>query len=90
MNFKDLTSNDIDYAKGIYQDKSLSWDDRMNILVKFFGKSERTVRKWCSERLGFKEKVEIEWKSFQLDPTTKSQPGKSNYDYLAEINEDDD
>ena len=60
MNFKDLTSNDIDYAKGIYQDKSLSWDDRMNILVKFFGKSERTVRKWCSERLGFKEKVEIE------------------------------
>ncbi len=31
-----------------------------------------------------KEKVEIEWKSFQLDPTTKSQPGKSTYDYLAE------
>lgn len=31
-----------------------------------------------------KEHVEIEWKSFQLDPTTKSQPGKSTYDYLAE------
>lgn len=31
-----------------------------------------------------KEKVEIEWKSFLLDPTTKSQPGKSTYDYLAE------
>lgn len=31
-----------------------------------------------------KSKVEIEWKSFQLDPTTKSQPGKSTYDYLAE------
>jgi predicted DsbA family dithiol-disulfide isomerase len=31
-----------------------------------------------------KEKVEIEWKSFQLDPSTKSQPGKSTYDYLAE------
>lgn len=31
-----------------------------------------------------KEKVEIEWKSFQLDPTMKSQPGKSTYDYLAE------
>lgn len=31
-----------------------------------------------------KEHVEIEWKSFQLDPSTKSQPGKSTYDYLAE------
>ncbi|TXI87288.1 MAG: DsbA family oxidoreductase [Crocinitomicaceae bacterium] len=31
-----------------------------------------------------KEQVEIEWKSFQLDPSTKSQPGKSTYDYLAE------
>jgi protein disulfide-isomerase len=31
-----------------------------------------------------KDQVEIEWKSFQLDPRTKSQPGKSTYDYLAE------
>lgn len=31
-----------------------------------------------------KEDVEIEWKSFQLDPQTKAQPGKSTYDYLAE------
>lgn len=31
-----------------------------------------------------KEQVEIEWKSFQLDPSTTSQPGKSTYDYLAE------
>ena len=31
-----------------------------------------------------KNQVEIEWKSFQLDPRTKSQPGKSTYDYLAE------
>lgn len=31
-----------------------------------------------------KNQVEIEWKSFQLDPRVKSQPGKSTYDYLAE------
>ena len=31
-----------------------------------------------------KDHFEIEWKSFQLDPRTKSQPGKSSYDYLAE------
>ena len=47
-------------AKKIYTDKELSWDDRMNLLVKFFGKSERTVRKWCSEKLSFKEKVDVE------------------------------
>ena len=55
MNFKQLTNEQVDYAKGVYQNKDLSWDDRMNILVDFFGKSERTVRKWCSEKLGFKE-----------------------------------
>jgi predicted DsbA family dithiol-disulfide isomerase len=31
-----------------------------------------------------KEEVEIEWKSFQLDPNTKSAPGKDAYTYLAE------
>jgi hypothetical protein len=60
MNFKDLTQEQIDYARSVYLNKELSWDDRMAILVKFFGKSERTVRKWCSEKLKFKEKVEIE------------------------------
>ena len=60
MNFKELTNEQVDYAKGVYQNKDLSWDDRMNILVDFFGKSERTVRKWCSEKLGFKEKADVE------------------------------
>ena len=30
------------------------------------------------------EQFEIEWKSFQLDPTMTSQPGKNVYEYLAE------
>lgn len=30
-----------------------------------------------------KDKVEIEWKSYQLDPDAISQPGVSMYDYLA-------
>jgi hypothetical protein len=46
VKFKQLTNEQVDYAKGVYQNKDLSWDDRMNILVNFFGKSERTVRKW--------------------------------------------
>ena len=60
MNFKDLKQEEIDYARSVYQNKELSWDDRMKVLVDFFGKSERTVRKWCSERLNFKEKTEVE------------------------------
>ena len=31
-----------------------------------------------------KDEVEIEWKSFQLDPTITAQPGKNVYEYLAE------
>lgn len=35
------------------------------------------------EKFPHKEDIEIEWKSFQLDPTTTSQPGVDAYDYLA-------
>jgi hypothetical protein len=56
MKFKDLTEAQIEYAK-VYQNKELSWDDRMNLLVKFFGKSERTARKWCAVKLGFKKRL---------------------------------
>ncbi|MGV3629633.1 MAG: DsbA family oxidoreductase [Bacteroidota bacterium] len=36
------------------------------------------------EDFAHRDAVEIEWKSFQLDPGTVSQPGKDVYDYLAE------
>jgi len=32
----------------------------------------------------FKGEIEIEWKSFQLDPTMKQEPGKNIHQYLAE------
>ncbi len=32
-----------------------------------------------------KDKVEIIWRSFQLDPSLKTQPGLHTYDYLADI-----
>jgi len=60
MNFKDLTEDQIKYAKGVYTDKTLAWDERMKILMDFFGKSERTVRIWCSNKLGFAEKGAVE------------------------------
>lgn len=59
MKFKDLKDEDIEKIRSIYWDKTLSWDERMKILTDFTGKSERTLRKWCSEKLGIKEKVNI-------------------------------
>lgn len=32
-----------------------------------------------------KDKIEVEWKSFQLNPDLRSQPGKDVYDHLAEM-----
>lgn len=66
MRFQDLTPEIIEKAKGIYTNTELSWDSRMNILVDLFGKSERTVRKWCSEKLKFKEKPEVESEQYEL------------------------
>lgn len=58
MKLKELSEADKDYAYGIYWNTDLKWDERMRILMSFFGKSERTVRKWCSENLKFKKQVE--------------------------------
>jgi hypothetical protein len=66
MKFNELTDEQIEKAKGIYVNKDLSWDDRMKSLMELFGKSERTVRKWCSEKLNFKEKVEVVSEQYEL------------------------
>jgi len=79
MNFKDLTDEQIAHAKQIYTNKEMSWDDRMNKLVNFFGKSERTVRKWCSEKLGFKEKLEIEPEQYSIAKKRKFDKTKSRF-----------
>jgi predicted DsbA family dithiol-disulfide isomerase len=36
------------------------------------------------EQFGDNDKVEVKWRSFQLDPTTKHEPGKSIHEVLAE------
>jgi hypothetical protein len=68
MRFEDLTPQDIDYARKIYKAhrSELSWDEKMKILMNLFGKSERTTRKWCSEKLGFAEKVEQVSEQYEL------------------------
>ena len=48
MKKKNVTEENIKYAQGIHADKNLKWDEKMAILMKYFGKSERTVRKWLA------------------------------------------
>jgi hypothetical protein len=60
MKFKELTKESKEYIKKIYKDNSMSWDERMDHLKTKFDCSERTIRKWCSEKLNLSEKMEPE------------------------------
>jgi hypothetical protein len=79
MRFKELTSETIEQARGVYLDKSLTWDTRMKLLMDLFGRSERTCRKWCSERLSFKEKVEVEPEQYTIARQRKFDKTKSRF-----------
>lgn len=58
MKFKEMTDEDKEHFANVYRNKKLSWDERMQVLMEFTGKSERTVRKWASEKLNLAEKDE--------------------------------
>ena len=79
MKFKDLEQSNIDYTKKIYSDKSLTWDERMGILMNYFSKSERTVRKWLV-KLGIKQKEEAEVP--QLEDAKKRQYDKTKKRFI--------
>lgn len=81
MRFKDLGQKEIDYAKAIHQDGSLKWDDKMRILIDFFGKSERTVRKWLV-RLGIKNRQDVEIESEQYQAAKLAELDKTKKYYL--------
>lgn len=78
MKFKEFKKNEeqVDFFMKIYKNKSLSWDERMRLLMELIAKSERTVRKWAI-KLGLKEREEIEPAEFkeakdrEFDPTKK-------------------
>jgi hypothetical protein len=79
MKFNELTEEQIAKAKKIYWNTEISWDDRMKQLMDLFGKSERTVRKWCSEKLGFKEKVEVEPEQYETAKQREFDKTKSRF-----------
>ena len=61
MKFKNLSEEQKNRIKEVYNKKDgISWEKRAAMLGDEIGVSERTIRKWCSEKLGLKEKVDIE------------------------------
>jgi len=64
MKFKELTQENIEYAKKIYYDQDTTWDDKMAILIKYFGKCERTVRRWLVS-LGCKQRTDAEPEQYE-------------------------
>jgi hypothetical protein len=56
MKFEDLTPENISEISAIYWNRDLSWDERMESLRKYLGKSERTIQSWIS-KLGITEKA---------------------------------
>ena len=67
MKFSDLTDEQVNLAKKIYKDNSQPWDKRMRSLVDLLGVSERTARKWCSDKDKFdlKETPDVESEQYE-------------------------
>jgi hypothetical protein len=61
MKFKNLNESQKDRIREVYKEKNgKSWEKRAAMLGDEIGVSERTIRKWCSEKLGLKDKLDIE------------------------------
>jgi hypothetical protein len=80
MNFNQLTDEQIDRIKKVYKQKtSESWEKRAFMLAEEIGVSERTIRKWASERLGLKEKTDIEPEQYVKAKKRKFDKTKSRF-----------
>ena len=65
MTFKNLTEEQKQHIKNVYAEKSeIPWEKKAFLLGEEFGVSERTIRRWCSENLGLKEKVDVETEQY--------------------------
>jgi len=80
MKFKDLTKEQIKKMYTIYWDKSRTWDNRIKEIMDMTGRSERTVRKWCSN-LGFTDKSEQPSEHYEI--AKKNLPKKGNKVYFV-------
>ena len=54
MKFSDLNEEDILYIKEVYYSSKTNYDERINTLMGFFGRGEKTTRNWLVQ-LGIKK-----------------------------------
>ncbi len=57
MKFKKLTNTQISRIQEVYNSNEGPWEKRAAMLGEEIGVSERTIRKWCSSKLGLKNKI---------------------------------
>lgn len=80
MNFKNLSEEQKEYIKKIYQEKTNTpWEKRAFILGEEFGVSERTIRSWCANKLGLKERVDIEPEQYEQAKQRKFDKTKNRF-----------
>lgn len=80
ITFKQLTEAQKDRIKKVYKEKSdLTWEKKAFMLGDELGTSERTIRRWASEKLGLKEKQDIESEQYVLAKKRKFDKSKSRF-----------
>lgn len=80
MKFKDLTEKQVDYIKYNYNNRGdISWEKTAQRLGEEFGVTERTMRKWVSEKLKLKEKKDIESEQFLIAKEKKFDKTKKRF-----------
>ena len=79
MHFKKLTDDNIEFIKQTYLDVSKKYDDRIEKISSYIGKSSRTVEKWV-KILGFTSKKEMD--SIQFEEAKKREYNKSKKRFI--------
>lgn len=80
MKFKKLTESQIEHIISVYNDKgNTSWEKRAAKLGEEFGVSERTIRKWVSEKLNLKEKEDIVPEQYTLAQNREFDTNKKRF-----------
>ena len=80
MKFKKLTQSEIDYIISVYNDKgNTSWDKRADKLAEEFGVTQRTIRKWVSEKLNLKERDEVVPEQYSLAQNKEFDTNKKRF-----------
>ena len=77
MRFKELSENDKVFIANIYQDKSILWNKRLNILADKYDVDERNMRKWI-KKLGL-SKQEVTNSEQYLEAKKKKHNKKQYY-----------